>query len=231
MLQQLGIFIAFLFVSNTAIAQILNTKLDSVSYCLGLVMGSSIDQEDFAEINIDLLVEGLVDRLKKSNSPISVSNAEAMVRDYISAVELKKEEARTKKYLSYKLEGETFLKNNALRPEINFLEADLQYEPIEQGSGEYPDINSKIIVHYKGTLLDGTEFDNSFKRDEPLEFTLDQVIKAWRIAIPKMKRGSTWKIYAPYHLAYGEAGYGSIIPPYSMLIFEIELLDFKMPEP
>ena len=231
MLKRLSIFSILLFISVYSEAQILNTKIDSVSYCLGLVMGSSIDQEDLADINIDLLVEGLADRLKNTNSTISISNAETMVRSYISEIEREKEIARSEKYLSYKIEGETFLENNALRPEINFLDEGLQYESIEQGEGEYPSIDSKIIAHYKGTLLDGTEFDNSFIRDEPLEFTLDQVIQAWRLAIPKMKKGSTWKIYAPYKLAYGESGYGSIIPPYSMLIFEIKLLDFKNPEP
>ncbi len=122
-------------------------------------------------------------------------------------------------------DGEAFLKDNALRPEVNVLESGLQYEIITEGTGEIPTAASQVRVHYHGELTDGTVFDSSVSRGQPAEFPVTGVIKGWVEALQLMPVGSKWKLYIPQDLAYGERGAGAAIPPFAALVFEVELLD------
>ena len=121
--------------------------------------------------------------------------------------------------------GRKFLEENAKRDDVVSLPSGLQYKVLVKGQGEVPQSSDKVKVHYEGRLLDGTVFDSSYKRGEPAEFTPMQVIKGWTEALTLMPVGSKWQLYIPYELGYGERGAGENIKPYSMLIFDVELLE------
>jgi FKBP-type peptidyl-prolyl cis-trans isomerase FklB len=120
--------------------------------------------------------------------------------------------------------GEAFLKQNATREDVKVTGSGLQYEILQAGTGQVPGASSTVRVHYHGTLVDGTVFDSSVQRGEPLEFPVNGVISGWTEALQLMPAGSRWKLYIPHELAYGARGAGGAIGPYSTLIFEVELL-------
>lgn len=121
--------------------------------------------------------------------------------------------------------GEEFLKVNKDKPGVVSLPEGLQYEVIKEGMGPQPNINDKIKAHYRGALLDGKEFDSSFRRNQPFSAPLRSLIKGWQIAIPMMKQGSHWRLWIPSDLAYGDRGAGADIPGGATLLFEVELLE------
>ena len=123
--------------------------------------------------------------------------------------------------------GETYLKENAKKEGVKTLPSGLQYKVVKEGSGKSPKATDTVSVHYRGTLIDGTEFDSSIKRGEPAEFPVNRVIKGWTEALQLMKEGDKWMLYIPSHLAYGERGAGGAIGPIETLIFEVELLKVK----
>ena len=123
--------------------------------------------------------------------------------------------------------GETYLKENAKKEGVKTLPSGLQYKVVKEGSGKSPKATDTVSVHYRGTLIDGTEFDSSIKRGEPAEFPVNRVIKGWTEALQLMKEGDKWMLYIPSHLAYGERGAGGAIGPNETLIFEVELLKVK----
>lgn len=123
--------------------------------------------------------------------------------------------------------GEQFLKENAAKEGVKTLPSGLQYKVIKEGEGKSPKATDTVSVHYKGTLIDGKEFDSSYKRGEPAEFPVNRVIKGWTEALQLMKEGSKWMLYIPSNLAYGERGAGADIGPNETLIFEVELLKVK----
>lgn len=123
--------------------------------------------------------------------------------------------------------GEQFLAANAKRPEVKTTPSGLQYEVIEATIGQKPKATDKVRVHYEGTLTDGTVFDSSYKRGEPITFGLNQVIKGWTEGLQLMSVGSKYKLYIPYELGYGAQGAGGSIPPYAALIFTVELLGIE----
>lgn len=124
-----------------------------------------------------------------------------------------------------KEEGKIFLEQNKTKEGITELPEGIQYLVLKEGSGAQPDVSDKVKAHYKGTLLDGKEFDNSFKRGEPFTAPLRALIKGWQIALPLMKEGSHWRLWIPSDLAYGDRGAGGDIPGGATLIFEVELLE------
>lgn len=208
-------------VSDTAI---LKTEKDSMSYALGIDVGSSLSQQlktmPGGGPNIEILTQAISDSYAgKENMPFkNKEEAYAFLEKYFTKMQ-EVESAAAKK------EGEEFLANNKKRKGIFTTESGLQYEVITEGTGARPTAADKVRVHYRGTLIDGTEFDSSYARNEPAEFGLGQVIPGWTEALQLMKEGSKWKIYLPYNLGYGEQGAGGEIKPYSTLIFEVELLN------
>lgn len=128
--------------------------------------------------------------------------------------------------MSLKAEGQQFLTSNGKRPEVTQLPSGLQYEVLRDGSGSKPTVTDTVKVHYRGKLTDGTQFDSSYDRGEPIEFPLNRVIAGWTEGLQLMSPGAHYKLYIPYDLAYGETGVGPI-PGYSTLIFEVELLEVK----
>jgi FKBP-type peptidyl-prolyl cis-trans isomerase FklB len=137
---------------------------------------------------------------------------------------------KLKEYMQGKLEaqktaGAKFMTENIDKPGVKELPGGIQYEIIKEGTGRKPELRDKVKAHYKGTLLDGKEFDNSFKRGQPFSAPLTALIKGWQIALPMMSEGSHWRLWIPSDLAYGDRGAGSDIPGGATLIFEVELLE------
>lgn len=170
----------------------------------------------------ELFYRGFTDALLGDTTLFSQARAE----DYFTTKQQADKAIREEKlYGPNRDAGIKFLEENAKKDGVITLPSGLQYKVLVQGTGEVPQSSDKVKVHYEGRLLDGTVFDSSYKRDEPTEFTPSQVIKGWSEALTMMPVGSKWQLYIPYELAYGERGAGGDIKPYSMLIFDVELVD------
>ena len=169
------------------------------------------------ETSYDLIKQGFINGLYNYTEQMDMQSASQYVESVVARL----------KYGETKAEGEKFLEENKLREGVKETESGLQYEVIKQGKGPKPTAESTVKVHYEGTLIDGTVFDSSYQRGEPIEFPLNGVIKGWTEGLQLMPVGSIYKLYIPYELGYGERGAGQSIPPYSTLIFKVELLDIK----
>ena len=191
--------------------------MDKLSYSLGLGIGQQLKQmglkdnlkvEDFAASITDVL----------NDNPLKVSHQEGqqIVNTFFQQLEQKQNAA--------KAEGEKFLAENAKKAGISVTKSGLQYEVLTQGTGKQPKATDTVRCHYEGRLLDGTIFDSSYKRNEPADFGLQQVIAGWTEGVQLMSEGSKFRFYIPYMLAYGEGGAGASIPPFATLIFDVELI-------
>ena len=180
-------------------------------------MGKNLQQQGFDKINAESMADAIKDVLEGNDLKVPGPEAQALVNKYVQ------EKAETKSAAA-RGAGETFLAQNKQRPEVTTTETGLQYEVINSGEGATPGPTDKVKVHYHGTLVDGTVFDSSVDRGEPISFPVNGVISGWTEALQLMQEGDKWKIFIPYNLAYGERGAGAQIPPYAALIFEVELL-------
>jgi len=200
-------------------------------YALGLNIGSGMAAQtkqglmgdSTLEVNIELIQKALIETLNGKETKISAEDAMEFLNATMEKLQEKKAETE---FGENKLAGETFLAENAKRENVKVTDSGLQYEVITEGKGEVPTATDKVKVHYKGTLIDGTEFDSSYGRGKPAEFGVTQVIKGWTEALQLMSVGSKWKLYIPYNLAYGAKNQGQI-KPFSALIFEVELLGIE----
>lgn len=196
----------------------LKTSNDSLSYALGIDIAKKLKEAEF-NVNPDVFHKAVVATLKEEQLLLTDEQNMDIIQN-----EMRK--AYEKKTLELKKPGEEFLAKNRTRPEVKVTAEGVQYEILQEGDGAQATVDSEVEVHYKGTLIDGTQFDSSYDRNESLTLQLDRVIEGWKIGIPLMKVGSKYKFYIPYNLAYGERATGSI-PAYSALIFEVELLGIK----
>ncbi len=190
------------------------------SYGIGRQMGEQLAGQPFSGLNAEALIEGLSDVL--GGRPSQFTDAE--IRGALDEINRMIQRQQKQQASAMALVGESFLKQNATKENITVTASGLQYEVLQKGTGAVPKANSKVRVHYHGTLVDGTVFDSSMQRGEPLEFPVNGVIKGWTEALQLMPEGSRWKLYIPHELAYGANGAGGAIGPYSALIFEVELL-------
>ena len=174
-------------------------------------------------LNHQLFIAGFRTGISGQNDlmPISMDSTQTLVRKQIEYYHAQQMEA---KYGANRKAGEEFLKANAKKAGVKTTTSGLQYKVLTQGTGEVPTATQKVKVNYRGTLIDGTEFDSSYKRNQPATFGCNQVIKGWTEALTMMPVGSKWELYIPQELAYGDRESGQI-PPFSMLIFEVELLE------
>jgi FKBP-type peptidyl-prolyl cis-trans isomerase len=187
------------------------------SYAFGMTVGGDLEQTGL-EIDYYAFTEGLRAAMEHRQTIMDRDEALEIVQDaFESAIRKQNAELMAKEY--------EFLEENAARPGIQTTESGLQYVILKEGSGPKPAENDIVRVHYEGALIDGTVFDSSYERDEPEEIPLDMVIPGWAEGIMLMNVGGKHRIYLPSDLAYGERGAGQVIPPYSTLVFTVELLD------
>ena len=195
----------------------IKSTLDSASYAFGLGTGSNMNQGGITTLNYELLIQGFKDAFSGKTPLLTKEKAEIAINNLISGV--------TKaKYTVQIAEGKTFLENNKKQPGIQTTASGLQYQVITKGTGVSPIATDTVLVHYKGSLLNGKQFDSSYDRNEPLSLSVNGVISGWTEGLQLMQPGAKYKFFIPYQLAYGERGAGADIPPYSTLIFDVELL-------
>lgn len=192
-----------------------------VSYGIGLQMADQLAQSAFEGLDLELVVEGLQD--VAHGNDIQVGNEDLQLA--FQVVSEKQEALAAEQQEKQSEMGRLFLQDNAKRDDVSETTSGLQYEVLVEGKGEKPSASSTVRVHYHGMLIDSTVFDSSVARGEPAEFPVNGVIAGWTEALQLMPVGSKWRLFIPHDLAYGERGAGAAIPPYSALIFEVELLD------
>lgn len=193
----------------------LSSKVDSMSYGYGIQIGQSIQGADEL-VNINALINGIRDGIDKSDNKMDDEQCISMAGKLMQEMQKQKMEAS-------KAEGDAFLAENAKKDGVTVLPSGLQYKVIQEGTGKQPAATDEVTVHYRGTFVDGKEFDSSFKRNQPATFPLNRVIPGWTEGLQLMKEGAKYEFYIPGNLAYGPRGRQGI-PPNATLIFEVELI-------
>ena len=191
--------------------------VDKISYALGLGIGQQIKSMNIEHFNVVDFAQSVSDVLEGKQTAFSSREAQIMLQDFFSKKQ--KEEAQ-----AHIAEGKAYLDANAKKEGVVVTKSGLQYEVLQEGTGKSPKATDTVRCHYEGRLLDGTIFDSSYKRGEPADFGLNQVIPGWTEGVQLMKEGAKFRFTIPYLLAYGEQGAGSSIPPFSTLIFDVELI-------
>ncbi len=198
----------------------LATKVDSVSYSIGMDIGGSFTEQGLdSTLSKEFLLQGIRDALLRKDLLISTDEGFDIVEDYSKEMELRK-------YTDLIQDAEKFLADNSKKENVITLKSGLQYEILKKGKGKIPTKEDMVKVHYHGTLLDGKVFDSSVEKKEPIVFSVGLTTKGISEALQLMKVGSKWKLYIPYNLAYGTTGAGKI-PPYSLIMFELELISIE----
>jgi FKBP-type peptidyl-prolyl cis-trans isomerase len=193
-----------------------------VSYAFGIAIGSEISSTGL-NLDYSAFTEGLKAMMGNGEAEYSLDEAIEIVQTALQA-------AQERKFEENRIKEELFLSANEGRPTVNVTGSGLQYEVLVAGKGDKPSGNDVVRVHYEGVLIDGSQFDSSYMREEPAEFPLAGVIAGWSEGLQLMNVGSKYKLYIPSKLAYGEYGAGAVIPPFSTLIFTVELLSIVKPE-
>lgn len=204
----------------------LKSDKEVFSYSLGMNLGTNLKRES-VEVDQELLVKGFKDSYGGGKTILTEDEARKSITDFQKALMAKKAETMQKLAEKNKADGEKFLAENAKKPGVKSLPSGLQYKEITPGKGKSPKATDTVTTHYKGTLIDGTEFDSSYKRGEPATFPVSGVIAGWTEALQLMKEGAKWELFLPSNLAYGEKGAGRDIGPNATLIFEVELISVK----
>ena len=212
--------------ANAEEKKALQTAKEKQSYSIGADIGSKLKSQSI-DIDTDLFSQGLKDAF--SGGKLLLTEQE--MKDTLTALqkELMEKQAERNKQLGEKnkKEGEAFLIENKKKEGVKTLPSGLQYKVIKEGTGKIPKAEDTVVTNYRGTLIDGTEFDSSYKRGQPATFPVKGVIPGWTEALQLMKEGSKWELFIPSNLAYGERGAGGVIGPNATLIFEIELISVK----
>ena len=208
----------------------LKDQKDKASYSIGYDIGETFKKQK-VELNPDALFGGLKDALADKEAALTKEDREKTLQAFQKEMMEKQITASKEAATKNAAEGEKFLTENKKREGVKTTASGLQYKVLKEGSGPSPKETDTVVVQYKGTLLDGTEFDSSYKRNEPASFQVNRVVKGWIEALQLMKPGAKYQLVIPSSLAYGERGAGQLIGPNATLIFEVELLSIKAPEP
>jgi len=206
----------------------LKNEKDKLSYALGADMGNNLKKFE-VDVNAEMYVKGMKDALSGGSVLLTEQEIKSTIMAMQKDLQAKQQEKMKSQGEKNKKEGDAFLTENKKKEGVKILPSGLQYKVITEGKGKSPVATDTVTVHYKGTLIDGTEFDSSYKRNEPASFPVNGVIKGWTEALQLMKEGAKWQLFIPANLAYGESGRPSI-PANSVLIFEVELIKIGMKE-
>lgn len=217
--------------SSSGNGEISKEKIDSdkqvkYGYALGSDVGRNLKRQNF-DFDLNAFLAGFKAAFIGAESKMTEEEIGTALQEFQTEMITKMMEERTKKAAENKEAGDKFLAENKTKEGVKTTESGLQYIVETEGEGESPAAEDIVEVHYRGTLLDGTEFDSSYKRNEPAKFPLNRVIKGWTEGVQLMKKGAKYKFFIPSELAYGEGGAGEKIGPNAALIFEVELLSFE----
>lgn len=191
--------------------------MNKISYALGLGIGQQLKNMGIEDFSVEDFTKSICDVLTDAEPAISHREAQTLLNEYFD------KQARQQAQGAISA-GASFLKDNAQKPGVITTKSGLQYQVLTEGTGRSPKAKDKVRCHYEGWLIDGTVFDSSYKRGEPADFPLDGVIPGWTEGVQLMKEGAKYRFFIPYLLGYGERGAGSSIPPYSTLVFDVELI-------
>ena len=201
----------------------LPTQKDKLSYALGMNIGRGL-HKDSVDVNPTILMRGLKDAMAGGTTLMTDEQAQATIMELQGQLRAKLEAQRKASEATNKKDGEAFLAANKTKPGVITLPSGLQYKILKEGTGTKPTPTDSVECNYKGTLINGTEFDSSYKRGQPATFPVTGVIKGWTEALQLMPVGSKWQLVLPPDLAYGARGAGDAIGPDATLVFEVELL-------
>lgn len=201
----------------------LKTDTDKLSYSIGMDMGRNLKKQG-TEINEKALAQGLKDFMQDAKPLLTEEEIKTAFENFRKQMTEKRGAEAAQAGEKNRKEGADFLAKKKTEEGVKSTKSGLLYKVVKEGTGKQPKLTNKVRVHYKGTLINGTEFDSSYKRNEPVEFQLGQVIKGWQEGVQLMKEGAKYELYIPSDLAYGKNGAGKDIGPDSTLIFEVELL-------
>ena len=204
----------------------LKDQKSKLSYALGMNLGTNLRLQA-VDVDANVLTQGIKDGLSNSKMLMTDDEARTTLMQWQTEMRTKQEEKRQQASAPNKQEGEAFLAANKTKEGVVTLPSGLQYKIITPGTGPKPTLTDKVVCNYRGTLINGTEFDSSYKRGQPASFPVNGVIKGWTEALQLMPVGSKWQLFIPSELAYGERGAGADIAPNSALIFEVELLSIE----
>lgn len=205
------------------------TNVDSVSYGIGTDIGHNLRMSGLEDLNVEAIARGIRDGID-STEVMDDEQVRSVVQAYMINAQRKVMEREQEEGRQNLVAGENWLTENGKRQGVTTTASGLQYEVVRDGDGPRPGPNDMVTVHYRGTLIDGKEFDSSYNRGQPATFGVSNVIPGWTEALQLMSVGSNWKLYIPAGLAYGNSrGPGGQLPPNSTLIFDVELLEVKAP--
>jgi FKBP-type peptidyl-prolyl cis-trans isomerase FklB len=212
--------------AKTAAPLTLATTKDKLSYALGMNFGENLHKQSVA-VDTSIVVRGMKDGLAGGKTLMTEEEARTAITDLMAGLRKQHEEQMQKAGEGNKKEGDTFLAANKSKPGVVALPSGLQYKILQAGTGPKPVATDSVVCNYRGTLIDGKEFDSSYKRGQPATFPVGGVIKGWTEALQLMPVGSKWQLFIPSELAYGPRGAGADIGPNATLIFEVELLSIQ----
>ena len=199
--------------------------MDKLSYALGHNIGHQLKEMGLqGSLNVDDYAEAVRDVLEGRAAKMGAEEAHMVLQQFFSELEERQQAAAAERGKAARSEGEAFLAENKAKPGVVTTASGLQYTVLNEGSGRQPKATDTVRCHYEGTLIDGTVFDSSYRRGQPAEFGLQQVIAGWTEGVQLMKEGAKYRFFIPWQLAYGERGAGADIPPYAALIFTVELI-------
>jgi FKBP-type peptidyl-prolyl cis-trans isomerase FklB len=227
----LRVMVAALFVlaAGSAGAQekpVLKDQKEKISYIIGMEIGGNFKKQSI-DIDPDILSRGIQDGLSGAKPLLSEQEAREVMTAFEKEMRSRQQAAQKAAGEKNKKEGEAFLAENKKKAGVKTLPSGLQYRVIKAGTGKKPAATDTVTTHYRGTLIDGTEFDSSYKRGKPATFPVNGVIPGWTEALQLMEEGAKWQLFIPSNLAYAERGAGRVIGPHATLIFEVELISIQ----
>ncbi len=205
------------------------TKKDKVSYSIGVIVGKDMKTQGI-DLNPDVFGRGFRDGLSGTKPAMTDEDMQKAMSEFRTEMAAQKQAEMKKLADENKAKEDAFLAENKTKEGVKTTASGLQYKVLKEGTGKMPTAYDTVVVHYRGSLLDGTEFDSSYKRNEPATLPVSGLIPGWTEALQMMKTGSKWQIWVPSKSAYGEAGAGGVIPPNATLVFEVELISIEQPE-